>query len=466
MNNKQEFEFAELFERVVNGDASEQQVKELETLIMTDSEALSLYQDLSLQHSHLQMTEGGGAGKAGSSQWRNRFLSLASIAALLLLSALLWVQLSTRNKEGKVENPSIATITSTSLAQWGQCSLATTLEQGMQQGDLELLQGTATLTFASGAIVSLEAPAKIKLISDMHALVKYGRVVAEVPEGAIGFRLDTPNLEVKDLGTVFAVSVDRDSGASQVDVIDGEVEVFHEPTENRQLLHTNHRVTIDEGHLDRITNRIGEVVRPFADADGNHRWTLSTADGAGSNASIISDHRDTHLHPHLLQAKNPINGLYARKFYLKFDLSSLQGKAFSQVGLLLNQVQSPYGYSSFVADSTFVVYALRDDAKDDWNEAELSWSNAPANDTKSGSQLINDDVIELGTFMIPRGQQEGDCYMESKKLVEILKDDPNGILTIIVVRETSETRMEGLVHTFAGNQTPYAEPPRLIITAE
>lgn len=144
----------------------------------------------------------------------------------------------------------------------------------------------------------------------------------------------------------------------------------------------------------------------------------------------------------------------------------MQGKEFTRVGLHLNQVQSPYGYSSFVPDSEFVVYALKDDTKDDWNETNLNWESAPANDTQSGSRLIEDEVIKLGTFMIPRGQQEGDCFMESEKLAEVLKNDPNGILTIIVIRKTSETRMEGLVHTFAGNQTPYAEPPRLIFTTE
>ena len=283
MNSKQQFEFAELFERVVNGDATEQQVAKLEEQIMTDPDALALYQDMSLQHSHLQMTQGGGAGMMARPQRANRIWHVVAVAALLMFGALLWVQQSGRDrtKEAVSPSPSIATITSTSLTQWGQCSLPTKSNSALQQGNLVLLRGTATLTFASGAIVSLEAPAEIELVSGMQALVKHGRVVAEVPEEAIGFRLDTPDLEVKDLGTVFAVSVDREGGTSQVDVIDGEVEIFHQQTQNRKLLYTNHRVVTDQGNINHDIEFDSEVVRFSDAADDSDHWAVSTADGAG-----------------------------------------------------------------------------------------------------------------------------------------------------------------------------------------
>jgi hypothetical protein len=466
MNSKQQFEFAELFERVVNGDATEQQVAKLEEQIMADPDTLALYQDMSLQHSHLQMTQGGGAGMMARPQRANRVWQVVAVAALFMFGALLWVQQLGRDRTKQAVSPSIATITSTSLTQWGQCSLPTKSNSALQQGNLVLLRGTATLTFVSGAIVSLEAPAEIELVSGMQALVKHGRVVAEVPEEAIGFRLDTPDLEVKDLGTVFAVSVDREGGTSQVDVIDGEVEIFHQQTQNRKLLYTNHRVVTDQGNIDHDTEFNSEVVRFSNAADDSDRWKVSTADGAGEHASIISgqDRRATHLHPHLLQAKNPIDSGFARKFYLKFDLSSLSGKNYQHVTLHLNQVQSPFGYASFVSDSEFVVYALLNEERDDWDATALRWANAPANDVNSGFKLKSNEAIELGTFDIPQGQQEGNCFMESEKLMDAIKKDNNGVITLIVVRKSSESRKEGMVHTFAGNQTPNAEPPRLIFT--
>ncbi|MFK7911232.1 MAG: DNRLRE domain-containing protein [Akkermansiaceae bacterium] len=468
MNSKQQFEFAELFERVVNDDATEQQVAKLEELIMTNPDALALYQDMSLQHSHLQMTQGGGAGMTARPQRANRIWQVVAVAALFMFSALLWFQQSGSGTKKEAISPSIAIITSTSLAQWGQCSLPTTSDSALQQGSLVLLRGTATLTFASGAIVSLEAPAEIELVSGMQAIVKHGRVVAEVPEKAIGFRLDTPDLEVKDLGTVFAVSVDRERATSQVDVIDGEVEIFHQQTQNRKLLYTNHRVVTDQGNIDHDTELNSEIVRNSNAADNSDRWTVSTADGAGAHASIFEDqrHRTTLLHPHLIQAKNAIQSGFSRKFYLKFDLSSLGEKKFQHVTLHLNQVQSPYGYASFVSDSEFGVYALLDDEQDDWDAKTLRWANAPANDVNSGFKLKPDEVIQLGDFKIPQGQQEGNCFTASQKLTNAIKKDSNGVITLIVVRKSSESRKEGLVHTFAGNHTPNAEPPRLIFTAE
>lgn len=464
MNRKQEYEFAELFEHVVNGTATEQQIAQLEEAIMTDSEALELYQDLSLQHSQLQMTQGSNAQMMTQSYRVNWPWKIAAIAAVLVLGAVLMAQFYQSKQD--VETPSLAAITSTSLAQWGQCSLPTTSGVGLQQGSLELLHGTATLTFESGAIVSLEAPAEIELVSDMRAIVKHGRVVAEVPEKAIGFRLDTPDLEVKDLGTVFAVSVDRKGGTSQVDVIDGEVEVFHEQTEDRKLLQSNHRILAEEGGLDHLTDSKGEIVRQSDAAHDSTRWIISTADGEGDHATIISDHADTHLHPHLLQAKNSINGAYSRKFYLKFDLSELKGKIFKRAALRLTQMQSPFGYASFVPDCEFGVYVLRDEGMENWDAADLKWTHAPGNDPESGFKLKDEQVIEVGTFMIPRGQQEGECYLESDQLADALKQDKNGTLTLIVVRKTRELRYEGMVHTFAGNKTPSGDPPRLVIITE
>ena len=51
------------------------------------------------------------------------------------------------------------------MAQWGECSFSTIVGTELQQGQLEIIEGTATLTFASGAVVNLEAPVKMELVS-------------------------------------------------------------------------------------------------------------------------------------------------------------------------------------------------------------------------------------------------------------------------------------------------------------
>lgn len=451
----------EWIERTLFDEASEAEVEQLETAIMKDPEALKLYQDITLQHSLLGASNALHFAPEVESPKQSVVWKVAAIAAVVLLMFIVLLQLK---PEPAAKH--YAAITETSLAQWGECSLPTTLGTKLHEGRLELLQGTATVTFASGTIVSIEAPAALDLVSEMKAVVKYGRVVAEVPERAIGFRLDTPDMEVTDLGTVFSVYVDPLSSKSQVDVIDGEVEIFHEKTSNKKLLVTNQGVRSLEGVLE-FSETEGEIVRPFsAAADSAGRMVITTADGAGGHATVISDHAETHLHPHLLQVKNPINDAYMRKLYLKFDLTILQDKSIDQVSLQLSQMESPYGYASFLKDSKFTVYALNDGAEDLWDSSGMVWSDAPANVTSSGDAVALDKVAKVGEFTISKGQQSGEVVLSSESLKQVIQRDRNGLLTLIVVRNTKELRMEGMVHTFAGNLTPMAEPPRLVIECD
>ncbi|MGV2480558.1 UNVERIFIED_CONTAM: FecR domain-containing protein, partial [Salmonella enterica subsp. enterica serovar Weltevreden] len=91
-------------------------------------------------------------------------------------------------------------------------------------GLLELLDGLATLKFASGAEVSLEAPVTLEILSPMECRIRKGTVVAEVPPQAKGFTIHAPQTKVVDYGTRFGVSAGED-GKCLVHVIEGLVEV-------------------------------------------------------------------------------------------------------------------------------------------------------------------------------------------------------------------------------------------------
>lgn len=475
MTESQQFEFSQLYEKIINEDATEQEIKELETQIMNDPEALKLYQDLSLQHSYLNYSKGRDAQDTPKKRKNRKRLSLittitayTAVAAAIILSATLLFQPAIISPQVTNNQPTCAIISDSSLAQWGQCTLPTQGQKKLTAGSLELLEGTATLTFDSGAIVTLEAPAEIEIVSNMKANVNYGRVVAEIPKSAIGFRLDAPDMEVKDLGTVFAVSVDKNNGASQVDVLDGEVEIFHQSSQDRKLLTTKQRATTNQktSSIDYSTRSEITKVEEITLADERTLYQLSTAMGDGGHATITNTLANTHLHPHLLLAKLSHDDKYSRKFYLKFDLNTLLNKDFKEVSLELTQMRSPYGFASLVPDCKFLIYALNDTKQELWEPQNLNWDNAPANIVKSGFQ-INSNLTELvGTFTIPRGQQKGLFKIKSKKLSNIIKQDTNGSLTLIVVRETRENHVSGLVHAFAGNHTPDGSPPKLIFTTQ
>lgn len=479
MTESQRLEFAQLYEKIINKDATQQEVAEFEKQVMNDPEALKLYQGISLQHSYLNCSKGRDTLDTPQSRKTKKTRSLitvittyTAVAAAITLGAIILFQTDKPPSQSLANQPAYAKISDTSLAQWGQCTLPTEILKQLSHGSLELLEGTATLTFDSGAVVTLEAPAEIEIISSMKANVKYGRVVAEVPESAVGFRLDAPDMEIKDLGTVFAVSVNKNSGVSQVDVLDGEVEIFHEYSQDRKLLTTKQRATTNQeansigySTSSEITN--GEAVTK---ADKQTLTELSTSEGEGGHATIISNDAGTHLHSHLLLAKHAAvhsgKHKYSRKFYLKFDLNTLKDKNFNGVKLELTQVRSPYGFASFVPDCEFRIYALNDGAQELWDPENLNWKNAPGNLVDSGSLISPYDATLIGTFTIPRGQQAGLCSIKSEELSKLIKQDTNGTLTLIVTRKTRGKRVTGLVHAFAGNNTPSVNPPTLVFTTE
>jgi ferric-dicitrate binding protein FerR (iron transport regulator) len=114
-------------------------------------------------------------------------------------------------------------------------------------GKIILEKGTLGLTFDSGARVVLNAPAEFDLDAANRGFLHYGQAVAQVPEPATGFIINTPNSTLVDLGTEFTVNVE--SNQSSVKVIDGEVRAYAETREGKseeRLLHQDQAVHIGQ----------------------------------------------------------------------------------------------------------------------------------------------------------------------------------------------------------------------------
>ena len=86
----------------------------------------------------------------------------------------------------------------------------------------ELEVGIVEIEFTSGAVLTIEGPARITPESDMSVTLAHGKVVGRVPDTAHGFVLHTRTISVVDLGTEFAVEVDPLDG-SVVHVLEGSV---------------------------------------------------------------------------------------------------------------------------------------------------------------------------------------------------------------------------------------------------
>ncbi|MCB1062992.1 MAG: FecR domain-containing protein [Verrucomicrobiae bacterium] len=134
----------------------------------------------------------------------------------------------------------------------------------LRPGRLTLKSGVAEITFNSGARVFLEGPAILEVERPNRAFLESGRLTAEVPKPATGFVINTPRVNVVDIGTRFGVSVDE-IGDTEVHVMQGVVEVS--------------RLT---GNAVPMIVEEGLAVR----ADGRTRSELQVIDYAGDQFSL------------------------------------------------------------------------------------------------------------------------------------------------------------------------------------
>ena len=87
---------------------------------------------------------------------------------------------------------------------------------------MSLLSGAAEFAMRGGAIVVVEGPAKLHLNGPDGLMLSQGKVAVRVAEGGETFVIDTPTMQVVDLGTEFGVEATA-SGAANVMVFDGVV---------------------------------------------------------------------------------------------------------------------------------------------------------------------------------------------------------------------------------------------------
>ncbi|WP_017446626.1 LamG-like jellyroll fold domain-containing protein [Gayadomonas joobiniege] len=113
----------------------------------------------------------------------------------------------------------------------------------LQVGRLTLDSGYSELKLNNGVILVLEAPVELNIKSNDLVILTKGKLVAKVPENAIGFKVATPSSEIIDLGTEFAVDV-NEVGDSQIHVLDGEVKARGKQSQRFEHLHKDQGLSI------------------------------------------------------------------------------------------------------------------------------------------------------------------------------------------------------------------------------
>ena len=371
--------------------------------------------------------------------WKSLGL-ITAIAATMLIAVAIWPR----------SPQTIATIVSSENAAW-ESSLPTRAGDHLVPGRMNLKTGIATIRFTTGAELLLEAPATLDLISAMRCRLEAGAGVVNVPDSAIGFIVETPGGYTEDFGTRFAIRVDEEQQQSDLQLIEGEIEVHHTQSgESLRLSDTGSAVLVSEQSI-RLLNE-SEVDNEKEPTQAPRSVVIGT-NGRCGTAMKRFEKRAKFIDPTVLFVKHTDSGKWDYQSFFSFDLDGVRVDELINAKLSLNLVPSSRGLASRLPKvNRFGVYGLTNPSKTNW-AIESRWEDAPG----------PHDGELLGTFELARSQTRGLFGINGDALLNFLRKHPKQVVTLILVRETSqiEGTGSGLTHMFASDSHPESVGPQL-----
>lgn len=445
--------------RALDGLLCAEEAAALQAEVVRDPAVRAAYADRAWLHGMLraerdrlpQLLDGARAGGAAAPLRLWVFAAVVTTAAACVLLGWNLLRLGRVTRERPV-----ATLVQTQNARWAGSTLPTADRAVLGPGTLALVEGMATLKFASGATLIMEAPTKLEILSAMRCRLVEGSVTADVPESAHGFTVDTADLKVVDLGTRFGVTAGS-AGNSHVFVFEGEVTLNDAAGGVARHLGEGKSFHVNSGP------GVGESEPArFKLEQASDGWTqIPTSFGRGKDGYARRGNlQSLGAQPLLLVKHSELERSWKneRRAFLTFDLSKVRARELSEAELVLDPEPSGLGFSAMVPDSRFAIYGVTDESLDTWSEAGLRWENSPACDDAG---LNPAQVTKLAEFTLARGASGSPLTVKGEALAPFLRGDTNGLATFIIVRETGETDPSGLVHAFAAKEHPSARPPTL-----
>ena len=155
----------------------------------------------------------------------NQLWAIGSVAAVLAIGLFSLSFFKNSQSGHSMEQRSIvATLKHTDGVQWvgSSVDLGKSLLAGQS---LQIQSGLLELDLAGRGRLIIEGPARLNFPEDGLAVLHQGRIVMRATEQGHGYRIETPQGSIIDLGTEFGVSV-SDRGLVETHVIDGSVEAI------------------------------------------------------------------------------------------------------------------------------------------------------------------------------------------------------------------------------------------------
>ena len=201
--------------------------------LLDDDDNLSIYLDLTQQEAALPELLAAIPAPVLPLRRKIRLMMSLTLAAAACIVFFLGLQIGSRQvtptakvPSSNVPNPSGAPARITGLigVQWSGSEQPDILANSGIPGQLAIDSGLVEITYSNGVRVTLEGPAKFDVDDAVSGTLGFGKLVADVPKGAEGFRVNYVDGTVVDLGTEFAINA-RPYSPAEVSVFDGEIEL-------------------------------------------------------------------------------------------------------------------------------------------------------------------------------------------------------------------------------------------------
>lgn len=170
---------------------------------------------------------------------------------------------------------------------------------------------------------------------------------------------------------------------------------------------------------------------------------------ASDDAYIIRSSPDSNIGSSQDSLKTSAATNFGIKTYLKFDLTGLTADVAS-ASLTLEK------HSGIPSYGLYNVYGLNDDVSgsggilgNDWTATELTWNNAPGNETSSDAGVLSGDTELLG-----EKYQASSSFLLGASLVDFINNDTDKLLTIILTGKPGTDYLLGFDSTRTSNGLP------------
>lgn len=187
---------------------------------------VALEDEVTRERRHLQVMEavkasereafvGAVRSRVTHTRWKLRSLAAAAVLAFAFTG---WWLVAARSG-------TVATVARVETATWQDGAARGEGSRFKAGGRLRLASGLVELDVGGKGRMVVEGPADLEFTAADRAVLRRGRVVMRVTPAGHGYRMETPEGAVVDLGTEFGVSV-AENGEVETHVLDGEVEAY------------------------------------------------------------------------------------------------------------------------------------------------------------------------------------------------------------------------------------------------